>query len=469
MKKRLLKNIFSLIVLVIIIMLTLTISSLNILPTKYFTLFIILEVILYSIAFLFYNLKHLFFVIIGVILYIISISGNLFGYYYLNKANKYLEKNFNNDTYTITTKYVVVGSANNNVTKIEDFSSNSKINYYKYGRSIDKALKELGNYNYVPTDKGFEALSDVKNNNNYFLVTSASYDYIIESTNLLNKDEYKVIYEFDVLEKIKKNTEVPDSYNIYVNGLDYTGIMRDYNLIITVNTKTKKVVLTSIPRDYYIDVPAYGMKDTLMCMGSLDSNVSKEALEKLFNTKIDYTINFNTNSLVSIVDAIGGVEFCSEYDFYTSHDLALGSYADQGGKLHVTKGCQTYNGLETLAIARQRMNLPGRDRSRQENCRQILINIVKKLASTTTLKNYDNVLKSFDGLYTTDMNKTVISNLVKANIENMNFEIIEQSVDGVDGIGIGHLGTQEAWIMTPDMNTVNIASNKINDVLNEKK
>lgn len=469
MKKKLLKNIFSLIVLGVIIMLTITIFNLNVLPGKYLILFIVGEFVLYFVALLLYNMKHLCLVIIGIFLYIIGIVGNLFGYYYLSKADKYLKKNFANDTYAITTKYVVVGSVDKGANNIDELGKESKINYYKYGRSINNALKDLGEYNYFETDKGIEALYDVKNNGNYFLVADASYDYIIESSNLIKKDDYKIIYEFDVEEKIKRNTEVPDSYNIYINGLDYTGIMRDYNLIATINTKTRKVVLTSIPRDYYIDVPAYNMKDTLMCMGSLDSEVSKEALEKLFNTKIDYTINFNTNSLVSIVDIIGGVEFCSKYDFYTTHDLKLGSYADKGDKLHVTKGCRTYNGLETLAIARQRMNLPGRDRSRQENCRQILINIVKKLASTTTLKNYNSVLESFDGLYTTDMNITVITNLIKTGIDDMDFEIIEQSVDGVDGIGVGHLGTQEAWIMTPNTDDVYKASQKINEVLIEKK
>ena len=114
------------------------------------------------------------------------------------------------------------------------------------------------------------------------------------------------------------------------------------------------------------------------------------------------------------------------------------------------------------------MALPGRDRYRQKNCRQILISIAKKIASTSSLKNYDEILKSFDGLYTTDMNDKVVKNLIKKVLEDPNFEIIEQSVDGTDSIGVGHLGTQEAWIMTPSMDTVNDASNKINKLLKEK-
>ena len=309
-----------------------------------------------------------------------------------------------------------------------------------------------------------------KNNDGYFLVSKANYDYFFASTNIeiIKKDNYKIINEFNIKEKVLVNNKVPDSYNIYLNGVDFTGVMRDYNLIITVNTKTRKVLLTSIPRDYYINVPKYNIKDTLMCLGSLDSEVSKESLEELFNTKIDYTINLNTTSLVNVVDSIGGINFCSEYDFITNHALVLDTYNDDGEKLHVTKGCRDYSGIEILAISRERVNIPTGDRGRQKNCRQILINITKKLGSTTTLTNYDEVLKSFDGLYTTDMNDKVIKKLLKTYLEDNNFEIIEQIVDGYDGIGVGHLGTQEAWIIEPDMNTVNPASQKINEILNEK-
>lgn len=469
MKKKLLKNIFSVIVLIFVIFMTKTIFDLNVLPNKYLTIFLILEVVLYLLGLLLYNLKHIVFVIMGILIYIISSIANVSGYYYLSKVNNYIDENFAEETYTITTKYVLVGNINSNINSVSELNKDNIIHYYKFGRSVNEAMKQLGDFSYKSTDTGFEALIDVMYNKNYLLVASASYDYIIESTNMLNKTDFKVISEFDVEEKIKKNSDVPDSYNIYINGLDYTGIMRDYNLIATINTKTRKVVLTSIPRDYYLYVPAYGMKDTLMCLGSLDSNVSREAIEELFNIKIDYTINFNTNSLVQVVDAIGGVDFCSDYDFYTTHDLNYGSYEDKGKKLHVTKGCKSYNGSEILAIARERMAFPGRDRIRQENCRKILISIVKKLASTTTLTNYNSVLESFNGLYTTDMNKDVITNLIKVGLDDMNFEIIEQSVNGVDGIGVGHLGTQEAWIMEPDMNTVNAASKVINDVINEKK
>ena len=469
MKKKLIKNILSIIVLIIVLFTTYEILKLNILPTKYLIPILVTEIVLYLLGLILYNLKKKALIIIGIIIYIISIIGNIFGYYYLSKTNKYISKNLEYKTYKVTTKYYVLASKNDNIDNIKNIDKEKKIEYYKYSRSINKALKSLGNYNFEASDTASKSMEYVNNANGYFVIASANYDYLMDSTNLYSRDNYKIIKEFEVSEKIKRNDEIKDTFNIYINGLDFTGIMRDYNLIATVNLKTKKVILTSIPRDYYIDVPAYNMKDTLMCLGSLDSEVSKEALEKLFNTKIDYTINLNTNSLVNIVDTLNGIDFCSDYEFTTTHALVTDTYNDSTGKkLHVTKGCKKYNGTEILTIARERMALPGRDRYRQKNCRQILISIAKKIASTSSLKNYDEILKSFDGLYTTDMNDKGVKNLIKKVLEDPNFEIIEQSVDGTDSIGVGHLGTQEAWIMTPSMDTVNDASNKINKLLKEK-
>ncbi len=469
--KKILKNILSLLVLIVTILAIIEVLKLGVLPSKYLYLFISGEIILFLIGFIIYNLKNKILFVLGILLYLISVFGNIFGYYYLSKTNNYIKTSFKKEYYTVNTTYYVVAPAGDFANSIDNLNKDSRILYYKYSKSIENALKDLGNYNYQSTDTASGALYDINNNGGYFLISKGNFDYFFESTTveLLKKDYFKIIYEFDTTEKIPVNNEVPDSYNIYVNGLDFTGIMRDYNLIVTVNTKTKKIVLTSIPRDYYIDIPAYNMKDTLMCLGSLDSTVSREALEKLFDTKIDYSINLNTVSLVKVVDTIGGVEFCSDINFTTTHPLVLDTYNDKSGKkLYVNKGCHTYNGIEILAIARERMAFPGRDRYRQKNCRQILINITKKLASTTTLTNYTDVLSSFDGLYTTDMNDKVIKKLIKTALEDNNFEIIEQSVDGSDCIGIGHLGTQEAWIMNPEQSTVDSASKQINDVLNEK-
>ena len=246
--------------------------------------------------------------------------------------------------------------------------------------------------------------------------------------------------------------------------------MRDFNLLITINTKTKKILTTSILRGYYIDVPAYGMKDTLMCLGAYDSHVSKEALEKLLDTKIDYIVNVNTNSLVDIVDTLGGVEFCSDYEFTTTHALTTNTYEDRNGrKLKVIEGCKEYNGVEALTIARERVHLKNNERGRIENCQKIIMGIVKKSMNTTSILNYDEVLNSYSELYTTDMNRDVITGLAKSFISDYSsYEITSQNLDGSDGTAMGHMGTVEVGVTFPNEDQVKEASVKIKKVLEGK-
>ena len=468
MKKIVLKNTLSLISLVTFIFLLVSVLKINILSNKYLILFIMIEVVINLLGIILINLKKKVFLILGFTLLLIISITNVFGFYYLDKTNTFIDNGFS-DYVVVNTDYLVITNTNNPINDIKDV--NNKIYYYKYSKSIDLALKKLNKYRFESTDSISSVLNIINNDsNNYLLISRSNYDYLMSSTILYDRNNYKIIKEFSVSYKELKNNTVKDSYTIYLNGVDFTGVMRDFNMLVTVNTKSRQIVLTSILRGYYIDVPAYNIKDTLMCLGSLDSDVSKEALEKLFDVDIDYTFNVNTNSLVNIVDTLGGVEFCSDYDFTTTHVLTTDTYNDKNGtKLRVTKGCKNYNGKEILAISRERLNLRDNERGRINNCRKILLSIGKKTLNTSTLSNYSEILNSYSNLYTTDMNKKTVTNLFKSLIENYSdYEIIEQYPDGSDGKGMGHLGTQEVGVTIPDMNQVNTASAKIKEVLKNK-
>ena len=352
----------------------------------------------------------------------------------------------------------------------EEVPETAKVYYSKYARAVEKAKEKLGNYDYEVEEVAYNTIRDMGlyGANQFELITENDFRFVLEASNEMDASNFKIIYEFEVEEEFEVNDKAPDTYSIYINGVDFSGTRRDYNLLATINTKTHKVVLTSIPRDYYIDIPAYGAKESLTNLGGVEPEIPKEALEQLFDTKIDYTLNLYTTTLVKVVDAIGGVDFCSSTNFYTTHDLNIGSYDDTGEKLYVRKGCYQYNGAEILAIARERLHIPNYERGRQDNCRQILINIVKKLTTMTTLTNYSEILNSFEGLYTTNINQRMIKNLLKAVIEDPNFEIIEQKVDGRDGQTINHWGNGTIWTLTPYQETVDAAKEEIKEVLNER-
>ena len=449
----------------------LNVKKLNILPDKYFYLLIGGEVLISLIVgLLLVKTKKIVLFIIGVVLAIIIGIGNTIIGNYVHKTNKFINKTFK-EYMTITTEYIVVTSSRNSIDSIDAIEANHNIYYYKYSRDVDLALKELNNFTYISNDSVSHVFREMETNPDiYLLISKADYNYIIENTIWYNKDNYKIIKEFTIEKKEEINKEVKTSYTIYLNGTDFTGVMRDFNLLITINTKTKKILTTSILRGYYIDVPAYGMKDTLMCLGAYDSHVSEEALEKLLDTKIDYVVNVNTNSLVDIVDTIGGVEFCSDYEFTTTHAVTTNTYDDRvGKKLKVAEGCREYNGAEALTIARERLNLKNNERGRLQNCQKIMMGIVKKSMTTTSLLNFDEILNSYSGLYTTDMNREVITELAKSFISDYSsYEITSQALDGKDGMDIGHMGTVEVWVNYPDEEQVKEASTKIKEVLEGK-
>ena len=469
--KKVLGIIFFLLTIIFVVLAILNVKRLDILPDKYFYLLVSGEV-LFSIiiGLLLFKTKKIGWFIVGSILVLLICVGNYFAANYVSKTNKFINKTFT-EYMTITTDYVVVTSANNGKNTIHEIDSSQNIHYYKYSRDVLLAIKELGDYTYNSVDSISLTLDSMKNDaDKYLLISKGDFDYAMGSTILYDKNHYKIIKEFSVEKKIKANQEVKDSYTIYLNGTDFTGIMRDFNLLITINTKTKKILTTSILRGYYIDVPAYNIKDTLMCLGAYDSNVSKEALEKLFNTKIDYIVNVNTNSLVDIVDTIGGVEFCSDYEFTTTHILTDNTYNDsRGKKITVHKGCREYNGLETLAIVRERLHLRNNERGRIEKCQKVMSSIIKKSMSTTSILNFEDVLNSYSGLYTTDMNRNVITGLIKSFISDYNdYEISSINLDGEDGTGMGHLGTVEVGVTFPNYAQVDDASKRIKTILEGK-
>ena len=439
------------------------IFKIDVFPKKYYLLFTIIEIVLFSVGIILSFLKKKMFYILSIILSILLIIINSFGIYYIKHLDKFIDKGFSGDVVNLTTFYLV-SSSNNNVT-INDITLDNKIYYYAHSVNIDKAKDKLGDYLFEEVDSINSFMSTNMETMNYFLIDKLNYNIYMETNSSL-QESYKVIYDFDVETTEKRNLDVKDSYNIFVMGKDFGG-HDDLNMLITVNTKTHQVLLTSMPRDLYMDVPGYGFKHTVGYMISLGEDAVIKSVENFYQTTIDYKVTIVTENIVEVVDKLGGIEFCSPQNFRTTHAKVIGTYDDtKGQKMYVKKGCKNYNGIEILTIARERIAFnPKGDHQRQENCRQIMINIFKKLASLTTLTNYVDILNSFNGLYITNMNRNAMTILVRSVLEN-NYEILQQHVGGeLYKKALGY----EKYIgpaIIADQNDHNNAINKIKEILN---
>jgi LCP family protein required for cell wall assembly len=470
MKKRVLKKriILMLLFLISILILNVFIFKVDILPTKYIILSIFIETIIYILCFVLTYLKNKVVNVIGYILTTLFIIIIFVLMFFINKADTILDKSFNKEIVYTKTYYLVAPKDVNDI--------NGDVIYYDKLDKIKDAItsfKDENKYDInpisLPTLEEFK--EEFKNHDKYKLmfIEKNSYNSLFELYKDLNKEDYKILAKYKIKDTVKRDTKNKDIYNIYIVGKDFGGRL-DFNMIVSVNTKTNKILLTSIPRDYYIDV--YGMdgKDKLSYMNIYSMDVVTKSIEKLFDTKLDYLLEIETNSLVKIVDEVGGITYCSNKAFTTDHALVLDTYVDKNAKhLYVKQGCQQLNGIEALTVARERKAFPASDRERQKNCQKIILAIFDKLQSNDSNINYNNVLNDLSALYNTNIPRKTINNLLKSLLNsNLKYEFETNSVDGKDTMNYVNFTQQKDWILDPYYNTVDTAKEKINNILNSK-
>lgn len=444
--------------------------SLNILPTKYLILVIVILLIINVLGIVLVNLKKKVVKVIGVIILILSILLSGVGSYYLFYTNNFLNESFNSVKKTVTTYYIVT-SSDNKYSKKSDIKDT--VYYYKDSANIKnvlKVVKEDLDVKTSPYDNVLTMVNDIIDKKiDFMLIDKSSYNIVLELGNNINKKDLKVVYKFDMEKIIKSGKTVKNSFNIYIRGVDTTGLS-DYNAIATVNTKTHDILLTSIPRDYYMEIAGTnGKKDSLSHMFIYADGTSQKSLENFFDITLDYNIEVKPETLVDLVDTIGGITFCADQDFKGYIIPVNDTDKTESGRLYFKKGCHELNGMETYAVAHERNSFVGRDRMRQKNCQKIIIAIFEKLKSANLFVNYQEILDSLNNLYTTDIPKELITNIAKDTIDGAEWKVMTQSVDGSDkwDADIAILN-DKGYAMIPNTQDVVKATNKINEVLEKK-
>ena len=280
-------------------------------------------------------------------------------------------------------------------------------------------------------------------------------------------ESYRVIYEFSVdveTEDIAEEVNITEeSFNIFISGIDTYGSISsvarsDVNMIITVNPNTHKILITSIPRDYYVTLAGKNAKDKLTHAGVYGIETSVGTIENLLDIKINYYIKVNFTSLLDIVEALGGVNVYSEYSF-TSKD---GYYYQ--------KGYNNVDGKKALSFVRERGAFTEGDRVRVKNQAAMIEALINKAISPSIIVKYTSLLNALDGSFVTNIPTKDITDFIKKQIDEMpEWEFENISLDGSNGYDYTYsYGGTKLYVMIPDNETVINATNKINEVLKEE-
>ena len=146
--------------------------------------------------------------------------------------------------------------------------------------------------------------------------------------------------------------------------------------------------LTSLPRDTYVNIPGYGEDKINASYAYGGAKLLVKTVEGLTKMKVNHYVEVGMGGVKNVVDAVGGVEACLDYDV-DDHDSGLIWNTAQGK-------CQQVNGEKALAFSRMRKSDPTGDIGRGLRQRAIISAAVKKAMSPSTLLNPSATSKLVD-------------------------------------------------------------------------
>lgn len=482
--KRILSIVFSVVLVGCSLFLMYELIQLNVLPSKFLFIIVAIIFLIDTIIVLllnFYSNKLISKVILIVVSIVISF-GSGFGGYYLLKTN---------DMFSNVTD--VSGKSTNTVSVIVKQSSDMKdlrdIEGKKVGTlrlmglvGTEACLEDIKSKDITIEQMNYDSISNLMNafysGETEVIVLNESYRSNVEDIEEYKNfsDNTRVIYQttFETEDTNSANavsdiTKHP--FNILITGSDSrVGINEnarsDVNMVITVNPTTNTVLLTSIPRDYYVttvcdaaDGCQNGAMDKITHTGMTGVNTTKRTVENLLGIEINYTVKVGFETVTEIVDALGGIDVTVEPGYAVS---SFHTNPDYG----VTEGINHLDGAGALAYARERYAYTEGDRQRTKNQQQVVMAIIDKMTSSSVLANYSDLMEALGNTFQTTMSASEIQALIQYQMDQMpSWKVEQYMVDGTgDNLMCAELG-QTAYVMVPDQVTVELAKRKIAAVM----
>ena len=297
------------------------------------------------------------------------------------------------------------------------------------------------------------------------IVLNSVFENIIESEYPDYASKIRKIYTKNITKevaapKVSKNK----SFNVYVSGIDTYGPISsvsrsDVNILMTVNRDSKKILLTTTPRDSYVPIADGGnnQKDKLTHAGIYGVDSSIHTLENLYGVDINYYVRLNFTSFLKLIDLLGGVDVYNDQEF-TAHT---------NGKFYPV-GNVHLDSEQALGFVRERYSLADGDRDRGRNQQKVIVAIIQKLTSTEALKNYSDILQGLQDSLQTNMPIETMMDLVNTQLESGgSYKVNSQDLKGTGRMGLPSYAMPDSnlYMMEIDDSSLATAKSAIQDVM----
>lgn len=454
-------KIFSHIFLVISLIFFYLIYYINVLPIKYLVpILIILSLLNLSLWFLLacpkiknnIKKKSLIFSVILLIIYI-------FISFFIVRTMGFLDSIKSEDSKI--TNYLIYVRDDSNYLSLEDLT-NKKIGYYKANEDANKNISiQIDFKQYSNISSMFKDLIDKKTSS---LIIEESLRNMFYEENPNSFNDLKILYKFSITENtnsVAKKVDVSKkSFNIYLSGIDTYGDINsvsrsDVNIVATINPITKNILLTSIPRDYYVELYGKnGNKDKLTHAGIYGVEESIKTIEQLLKIDINYYVKVNFTSLIDVVNALDGINVKSDYTF-----TSIDGY-------NYKKGNNYLYGEKALSFARERKAFENGDRQRGKNQEAIIEAILNKVVNPSIITKYDTLLAKLSSKVQMNLSQKEIMNLIKMQIDDgAMWSINSNSLDGTNSLNYTYsYPDTKLYVMEPIHESIEKAKELIKQV-----
>ncbi len=473
---------------VITVALEIKVFKLGIIPNIYLIIPILITVGLDILAIYSFFSKE---TVLSIILLIISIALIIvesYAFFAVKKSDETI-----NEVFEETPKEYIEMIA---LVRLEDSAHNlDMMNEYKIGYCKDEKYAKPVIEDIEAATEKVELLEETSLVSTMDSLISKSVDAIIvKASDIETISEYENYADYIDRVRIiyRKNVEVEDLYSgieldfdydyisdensmvIYLSGIDTWGnpsvrSRSDLNILMIVNKKTNRIQFINTPRDYYVYLPYQKDMDKLTHAGLCGIKSSEAALENIYGVKIDYYVRVNFEGFEKIIDALGGIDVYSEYEF-----TAVPRYDQLAGEWHKAEhfdqGINHLNGAQALIFSRERAAFEMGDIQRGKNQMEMMKGVMDKITSPIILLKYDDLLDVVKECAVTDIPSDEIYSLIQYQISTgKGWKMDMYSPSGRGKYMVTYtIPDEENYVLMPNEDEVSKAKELIGNILSDK-
>lgn len=413
-------------------------------------------------------------IVFSVILSITFLFNSLASFYIGKTYIKYNSRLRNNKE---SVEYILITRKDNPVNTILEmgdakvyYSKEDSDEISKMAKKLLELDKKLSFTEGKNTSKNYKDLLDKKIN---YMILNNSYIELLEKNIKEFNKKVKIVkidglgnssIKIDRDDHTAKITGKNESFILYISGSDaYENseepTRSDVNILLAINPKTNKILMTTIPRDSYVYMTDLGY-DKLTHTGIYGIRKSISTIEELLDIDINYYAKVNFTSLIELIDVLGGVTVQNDYSFVSR----IGGYYFEEGEVNL-------DGERALGFVRERYSLPNGDEDRARNQMKVLEAIIKKLMSPSVLINYNSILGTALRSINTNVPSSVMTEMINNQLEtSAGWKIFTNEIEGEDRTDLPSFAMPDSELYMKDLYEYSIeeATEKIKEVLEEK-